>query len=284
MVTIGDAHVDGAYHVDLAQGRLAIGIYPDRTLAVLDDDALTAVRFERILIATGAYERLPPIPGNDLPGVFGLNAIRTYGDSVNLPRGWRVAAWAPNYEADYARATLEGVDCDVVWLSDHAPSEIVGRTQVRGIRTLEREVACDAFIVAVSQPAIELALQAGATAQLTDGELPILTLDQIPEWMDVAGRAARQSSGVPAVPEADAAFVCLCEDVRVGDLKASVAQGFTQPELIKRRTGAMTGPCQGKLCSAAVLSTLRDLGLDAIPPRSRPLARPVRLGELAADA
>jgi hypothetical protein len=63
-----------------------------------------------------------------------------------------------------------------------------------------------------------------------------------------------------------------------------VAQGFRHPELVKRRTGAMTGPCQGKLCSATVLAAMRDLGVDVPPTRSRPLSRPVTLGELAAHA
>jgi len=46
----------------------------------------------------------------------------------------------------------------------------------------------------------------------------------------------------------------------------------------------MTGPCQGKLCSATVLAAMRDLGVDVPPTRSRPLSRPVTLGELAAYA
>jgi hypothetical protein len=98
------------------------------------------------------------------------------------------------------------------------------------------------------------------------------------ELADLLPRAATDIDAVLAVVRP------LCEDVRVSDLRACAAQGFAQTELVKRRTGAMTGPCQGKLCSASVLATLRRLGVDPTPTRSRPLLRPVTLGDLAADA
>jgi hypothetical protein len=170
-------------------------------------------------------------------------------------------------------------------MDDRAPTAIVGRRRVRGVIVDGRRVACDMFITAVRQPAIELALQGGATARLSDdGMLPVLVVTGTPEWMEVSGEAAARSSGVPYVAAAGEAMACLCEDVRVADLRACVADGFAHPELVKRRTGAMTGPCQGKLCAATVLTTLQELGVDAAPTRSRPPARPIRLGELAADA
>jgi hypothetical protein len=46
----------------------------------------------------------------------------------------------------------------------------------------------------------------------------------------------------------------------------------------------MTGFCQGKLCAAPVLAVLRERGVDPTPTRARPLAVPVALGELAANA
>jgi hypothetical protein len=70
----------------------------------------------------------------------------------------------------------------------------------------------------------------------------------------------------------------------VGDLRACVADGFRHAELVKRRTGAMTGPCQGKLCASAVLSILREAGVEAVATTARPPARPVTLADLAAHA
>jgi NAD(P)H-nitrite reductase large subunit len=112
----------------------------------------------------------------------------------------------------------------------------------------------------------------------------VLVLDKTPDWVEVTGAGAATGSGVPAVVGDDVAFACHCEDVRVGDLRACVAQGFDSVELVKRRTGAMTGPCQGKLCAPAVLAELRTLGVEPRPMTARPLATPIALGELAADA
>lgn len=273
----------GAYRADLAEGSFAVGLYPDRTLGVLSEQGLTAVHFQRIVLSTGSYERLPPVMGNDLPGVLGIGALETYGAAGGIRAGTPIAVWAPQDQRSRAEACAERYGLSIVWMDERAPDAILGRGRVKGIRA-GGHISCELFIIAVRQPAIELALQGGATAELSTEGLPILAVTQTPEWMEIAGSAAARTSGVPDVRAADRAFACLCEDVRVGDLKECAAQGFSHPELIKRRTGAMTGPCQGKLCSASVLATLRELGCDSSPIRARPLARPVSLRELAADA
>jgi bacterioferritin-associated ferredoxin len=102
--------------------------------------------------------------------------------------------------------------------------------------------------------------------------------------MELVGDAAATTSAAPDVTPDPDAIVCLCEDVRASDIRACVAQGFDSSELVKRRTGAMTGPCQGKMCAASVLAELRAAGVEPRPTRARPLARPITLGELAADA
>lgn len=284
VVAVGaEALRSGAFAVDPNRGDVPLGVYPDRTLGLLRGNRLLAVRFERLVLATGSYERLPPIPGSDLPGVVGLDAAGVYGEAGALRRGLRVAAWSPRREQERVRRLAAGHGLALVWMSDVAPRSIEGRRRVVAV-VAERRTPCDLFVIAVRQPALDLALQAGATAALTVDELPILALTETPDWLQVVGAAAETSSGVPDVTPADTAIACPCEDVRVADLKACVAQGFGHAELVKRRTGAMTGPCQGKLCAATVLSSLRDLGVDATPTRARPLARPVTLGELAADA
>jgi len=273
----------GAFAVDPERGDVPIGIYPERTLGLLRDDRLLAVRFERLVLATGSYERLPPIRGNDLPGVIGLAAAEAYGEAGALRPGLRVAAWAPAERFGRIRALADRHGLSLVWMRAAAPRRIAGRRRVEAV-VAEQRTACDVVVVGVAQPAIELALQAGATAALTGAGLPILALTDLPDWVEVVGEAASTSSGVPDVVPDPGAIACPCEDVRVSDLTACVAQGLRHPELVKRRTGAMTGPCQGKLCAATVLGTLRDLGVEAAPTRARPLARPVTLAELAAHA
>lgn len=284
LVAVGAAAArDGAFVVDRDAGDVALGIYPERTLGVLRDDRFLAVRFERLVLGAGSYVRLPPVVGNDLPGVLALDAAEAYGAAGALRRGTRIAVWAPEIDHARAAALAERHGLAVVWLSATAPAAIAGRREVRAVVAGER-VPCELFVVGVRQPALEFALQAGARAALTSGELPILAVADAPPWLELEGACGAQGSGVPDVRPDDAAIACACEDVRVGDLKACVAQGFADVELVKRRTGAMTGPCQGKVCGAAVLAVLRDAGVEARPPRPRPLASPVPLRELAADA
>lgn len=284
-VAVGDAGPlsADAYVVDAARGEVALGVYGERVLAVLRRRGLAAVHFERLVVATGTYERLPPIPGNDLPGTVGLHAAELYAAAGGLRRGLRVAAWTPASRRGAVNRLVERHGLRLVWADDTAPRSLSGRGRVERLHA-ERTVACDLFVTAVAQPAIELALQAGARAEVTSGELPILAVTAAPDWLELRGGAAAQTSGVPDVPAADVSFACLCEDVRVRDLRACVAEGFGHVELVKRRTGAMTGPCQGKLCAGAVLSVLREAGVRAAPPTTRPPARALTLGELAARA
>jgi NAD(P)H-nitrite reductase large subunit len=79
----------------------------------------------------------------------------------------------------------------------------------------------------------------------------------------------------------DDAFVCLCEDVRVQHVRHAIADGYRDVELLKRHTGAGTGPCQGKLCHRGLLQCLQEAGLDERLPTPRPFVRPVPLALFA---
>ena len=260
------AGVDGRI-VDRRAGETALGVY-GRTLAVVTDHGPLELRFERLVLATGSVERLPPVAGNDLPGIVGPVMAGC------LPPGARVAVWGPGPAPEHV---------EVVWRSDRAPERITGRGRVRGVVAGAGEIPCDAFLTTVRQPALALAVQAGATVRLTAGELPVLVADALPDWLELLGACAGTTSGVPDVTPADAAFACPCEDVRVRDVRRAIADGFDEPELLKRRTGALTGHCQGRLCSATVLGLLRDAGRPHAPTTVRPPALPVTLAELAAD-
>lgn len=79
-----------------------------------------------------------------------------------------------------------------------------------------------------------------------------------------------------------ASHVCFCEDVRAHEIAAEQNVGYREPELLKRRTGALTGPCQGKYCLTAFLA-LAGSGQSPsaiLLPTSRPPLRPVRIADL----
>ena len=254
--------------VDRRAGETALGIYGDRTLGVVGADGPVEIRFQRLVLQTGSWERLPPVRGNDLPGIVGPVM------AAHLPAGARVAVWGQGAAPGHV---------EVVWRGDRAPERIAGRSRVEGVVAEGREIACDAFLTTVRQPAIELAVQAGAEVRLTAGELPVLVVSAMPDWLELRGACAAQSSGVPDVPVSGDAFACPCEDVRVRDVRRAIADGFDQPELVKRRTGALTGHCQGRLCSATILGLLRAAGRDHAPTTTRPPALTVTLAEIAAD-
>lgn len=119
------------------------------------------------------------------------------------------------------------------------------------------------------------------------------------------GRPADAGSPAAGSPDARSpdAVLCFCEDVRGWEVRAELVAGYADPELVKRRTGALTGPCQGKYCLSAITCAIgggervvtsgqAPAGHappgDAPPgsvqlPTGRPPLRPIRLRDLIAD-
>lgn len=83
-------------------------------------------------------------------------------------------------------------------------------------------------------------------------------------------------------------ILCLCHDVTDTDVSRAVRLGYSDPETIKRFTGALMGPCQGRTCAALILDAIaRETGVDRDSlrtPTARPPAFPVRMGLLAGEA
>jgi hypothetical protein len=101
----------------------------------------------------------------------------------------------------------------------------------------------------------------------------------------------------PAAGSPDA-VLCFCEDVRGWEVRAELVAGYGDTELVKRRTGALTGPCQGKYCLSAITCAIGGGGDHAAPggaphgdvppgdlplPTGRPPLRPIRLRDLVAE-
>jgi D-hydroxyproline dehydrogenase subunit alpha len=110
-------------------------------------------------------------------------------------------------------------------------------------------------------------------------------------YRDFAARIDAAHGIGPAWPEwlSDDTLVCRCEDVSYGRLRGTVrATGSASLRTAKLATRAGLGICQGRTCGRTVESLLaRDapggrLLDDAVSDR-RPIATPIRLGELAAD-
>ncbi|WP_326686330.1 FAD-dependent oxidoreductase [Streptomyces sp. NBC_01795] len=88
--------------------------------------------------------------------------------------------------------------------------------------------------------------------------------------------------------------VCRCEETTYGELCAAVtSEAGAAPRTAKLGTRAGLGPCQARVCGPTVAELSRRLGgapcgrpaegLPAASPHRRPVAQPIRLGELAAS-
>lgn len=72
----------------------------------------------------------------------------------------------------------------------------------------------------------------------------------------------------------DDAMICLCERVKVGDVRKLIKAGITDLNQIKAITRAGMGPCGAKTCEVLIKGLLREEGIpisDVIPNTKRPV-------------
>ena len=175
-----------------------------------------------------------------------------------------------------------------------------------------RELPADIVVLGFTQPTYELQVHLGQTASIggqppvvqTSGAttLPMVVVGEAADDRDPEGAAARAAeraaawlvgpgeaptlataSTGPAMDLDPEATACICEDVTVAAIDRAIADGFGDIELLKRRSGACTGACQGKLCLGPVGEVLRARGLATGLPTIRPPIRPVPIASLAGE-
>jgi sarcosine oxidase subunit alpha len=307
-------------------GATCVGLYEEEDFAaIVSPDGPASVRFDRLVIATGAYDRPLAYVGNDLPGTIGLRAFERYAAMGSFSAATRVGVVAAPGEAVRAVAAARAagihlafvagpgnvpVDDDVA-LPWRRLDRVDGHRRVRSV-TFDDETsfACDVLVIGFTQPTFELQIQAGATATVDgnppvvvpsgDTRFPVLAVGEAAGHVDHAAGDAGSAVDAwlrgedppsvrvhdilePALRAPDA-FACLCEDVRIRDLTAAVEEGFGSAELVKRRTGAGTGPCQGKLCLGEVAAVLGAAGIPPDLPTVRPPAWPASIAALGRSA
>lgn len=320
--------------VRLNEGQLCVGLYADPKRALCSGiEGTTVIRFAHLVVATGAYDRLPLVVGNDLPGIVGMRAFERLAAQRVIPPGTRIGIYGDRVEAERAIVAAEANRYDIDWIAGPEFSRDA-RRQTPMVASLERvtgqervqevelsngtRLRCDLLVMALSQPTYELQAQLGQAPRLQGvpqtlvpalvdrpdllvvgeaagihsmSEIETATEVAVRIWLgdaDTTGARSTLSNEMPpkseragSSPAADEAFLCFCEDVRVRDVRSAIADGYRDVELIKRHTGAGTGPCQGKLCHSALARCLGEAGLDVRLPTARPLVRPVSLATFA---
>lgn len=316
--------------VTLLERAFAVGIYQGPLVPIAGADRLHLVQPARVVVATGAVERHAVFPGSDLPGVFLARGAARLAGVHGLAPGRRIVVVAAHGEGmDHfdtllaqaarepgcavvavvaPRALAARVPAGVEVLHDGAVIRALGRGAVRAVEIAtgagRRTLECDALVLALGfEPRNSLLRQAAGDPVQGAGEvvLPGCTLAEA-EASGVAAASPESTIAVPhsvvlpaaesaLPPPAGAGFVCLCEDVEVGELEQAWREGYRSTELLKRYTTVTMGACQGALCQAHLraFAGARSAGdpraaAASRPTVARPPARPVRLEDLAAGA
>ena len=245
--------------LDAEGGDEVVAIYPGPMIVVRTPTLMLHVYPEEIVVATGAAELHPVVPGNDLEGLLTARAAREL-HAAGVELGRTVAVGSP----------LDGVPCTplagqlIRVLGDE-------RGRVRAVVTAddwigaETTTPCDTVILGLGwAPRDVLARMAG--------EAPI----------SVVGPAAQD---LPLPPAPTAGIVCACNGTTVDDLRMAWDRGFREIELLKRSSLACLGTCQGAACLPHVRSWIAaQTGEVPAPFTARPASRQITLAEAAADA
>jgi sarcosine oxidase, subunit alpha len=275
-------------------GAAAVGWY-DGVVTAIDDSHLWSIRAGSVVAATGTYERIPTVRGADRPGVIGARRVVDLIARHGVLPGERALLVGEHTDLHSAEAALREAGAEVVdVVSTPLLRRVVGRRHVTGAVVVggdggSRRLAIDLVVIGDRTPNLDLVLAAGADVERRDGVL-VPVLDEVgrasaPGLAVVGSATGREMRAAPAVASGRA-LVCFCEDVHADEIRTQVTTGYGDPELVKRRTGALTGPCQGKYCLQALCAVLADApgaaSLTGTPTTARPPLRPIRLGDLVA--
>jgi sarcosine oxidase subunit alpha len=203
-------------------------------------ERLRVIRAQRVLIATGAIERLVAFPGNDVPGVMLAGAALAYLRRYGITAGRRPAFFVNNdaaYETVFALASA-GVACaGVIDPRRYSPAAdraralgvavhggalvggVDGRHEVRAVTIADldgrRRFVLDADSLLVSgghTPSTALASQLGAALEWQE-TLAAFTPD-LPPGVGLAAGAVRGTSGLAAAAgDGGAAAVALAAEL-----------------------------------------------------------------------
>ena len=244
--------------LDAEEGDEVVGIYPGPLIVVRTPTLMLHVYPAEIIVATGAAEIHPAVPGNDLEGVVTCRAAqRMHKAGIELGAAVAIGTPPPGVPCIPVAGQLIRIEGD-------------GRGHVRGVVTADDWIGaqtttpCDTLIVGLGFAPRDVLVRMA-------GEVPI----------SVVGPAA-EAGVLPPTPVGG--IVCACNGTTVDDLQAAWDRGFQEIELLKRSSLACLGTCQGAACLPQVRAFIAERTGDVPPPfTARPASRQITLAEAAAD-
>ncbi len=242
--------------LDTNDGAEAIAVYPGPIVVARTADGMVNIECDDIVVATGAAEIQPIVPGSRLAGL-----------------------WTPRAAAHVQAAGIDlGLTVAVGDVSDDAAATVVAPGELVRFEGEERLAAVITMV-----DGAEVRTEAD-NAIVGLGIHPRTGLARMANFMDVevVGDAALEPT-VPTCPSSGIA--CPCSNVTVEQLDDIYERGFTHMELLKRGTLAGTGTCQGSVCTPYLRSFLQDRGQELQPAFTfRPMAKQLTMNEIAAGS
>lgn len=231
--------------LDAHDGDEVVAIYAGPTIVVRTDHGMLHVHAHEIVVATGAAEIHPVVPGNRLAGIVTARAAEKLR-AAGVDMGRLVPV-----NGDLVR--FEGEDGHV--------RSVVTQDATTGAQT--------------TTPADTVAVGLG----LAPRDLLARMADPVP--VIVVGDAATDQ---PLPPPPTEGVICGCMGTTVADLVDAWDRGYTELELLKRSSQACLGPCQGGACLPNVRSWIAaKTGQVPDPFTARPASRQITLAEASAE-
>ena len=244
--------------LDTHQGQEVVGIYSGPLVVARTAAGMLQVHAkEEVVVATGAAEIQPIVPGSELAGlVTARAAVQLAQAGIDLGRVVAVGSPPDGVEAEVLAGELVRFEGD---------EGRVTAVVMRDPSGQESSHSCDTISLGLGSHPRDALRRMGH-------DLPVRAVG-----------SAAQESDIPTCPAEGMA--CPCSNVSVADLNYAWDQGFQEMELIKRATLAGTGTCQGSVCIPYLRSFLAQRGEELQPAfTARPVTRQLTMGEMAAGA
>lgn len=99
----------------------AQGYYDDGVIGVSHEERFKKIKAKKIIVATGASEKMLPFPNNDLPGVYGAGAVQTLMNVYGVVPGKKVLMIGAGNIGLIVSYQLLQAGVDVVGIVEAAP-------------------------------------------------------------------------------------------------------------------------------------------------------------------
>lgn len=267
----------------LFMSRTTAIAYYDHNLVLLIErpaDGLARERFhqvraDRIILATGTFERPLLFPGNDRPGIMLASAAKTYAERFGALAGRQIVLATNNTSSDEVAFLMAQIGAQIVatidWRCGERILKTMGRHSVKAVlyrdaRGKSQKIACDAVLMSGGwNPNVQLFSQAGG--KLTYDPLiasfrPAADLPSV-SCVGAANGDFAPDYGITAdwtLPEDEGKiFVDFQNDATVADIRQAADENFRSVEHLKRYTTLGMAVDQGKTANVNALAIMGSL-------------------------